>query len=102
MRSVRIRHAGACRNLLKLRPRGGQSLGRPGNRLSLRRNAWVELKCTMLHLQIVRLPQFVDPSLADIAPRSNEIADDEQLQRHPPSVAAVARRLHTEKVAANL
>jgi len=38
----------------------------------------VELKRAMLHLQIIRLPQLVDPSLADVTPRSNKVAENQQ------------------------
>jgi len=57
-------------------------LGRPGHLLSFERNARVQLKGTMFDDDVVRLPQLVDPSLADVTPRSNKIAEHEQFDGH--------------------
>jgi hypothetical protein len=42
----------------------------------------MELECAVLDLQVIVRAQFVDPSLADVAPRSNEVAEDDQLDGH--------------------
>ena len=54
----------------------------PGHGLSLECDTGVELEGAMLHLQVIRLAQPVDPRLADVTPGSNEVAEDEQLGGH--------------------
>src|SRR5207253_10962530 len=66
--SCAVRQAFGRGDLFEARPRRGESLRRSGDRLALRWYARVELESTVLHLQVIRLPQPVDPSLADVAP----------------------------------
>jgi hypothetical protein len=42
----------------------------------------MQVKRNVLDLEVVRLAQLVDPSLADIAPGSNKVAEDQQLGGH--------------------
>jgi len=58
---VRLRHA----------------FGWPGNLLAFQRDARVEVKGDVFDLEVVCLAQLVDPSLADVAPRSNKVAEDQ-------------------------
>lgn len=57
-------------------------LGRPGDRLSLRRNPGMKLKGAPLDVEVVALTKLVDPILADVAVRSNEVAVNRQLRGH--------------------
>jgi hypothetical protein len=50
--------------------------------LTFGRNAGVELEGAPLDLKVVFGAQFVDPRLADVAERSNEIAKNDKLGRH--------------------
>jgi hypothetical protein len=77
-----VRQPFAVGDLFEVRSRGCQPLRRPGNLLSFQGNTRVELERAVLHLQVIRLPQPVDPSLADVAPRSNEVAKHQQSDRH--------------------
>jgi hypothetical protein len=54
--------------------------------LAFERDPRMELEGAVLNLQVVLLAQFVDPSLADVAPRSNEIAEDQETGCHASSV----------------
>jgi hypothetical protein len=51
----------------------------------------MQLERQMIDLDVELTPQPVDPSLADITPRSNEVADDEQLESHSYSVPLLMR-----------
>jgi hypothetical protein len=73
-------------NLAEPSPRRRHALRRPRNDLPLQRHARMQLERKVLDLEVVLRPEPVDPSLADVAPRSNKVADNEQLQRHSHSV----------------
>ncbi len=73
-------------DLLELRARRREPFRRPRDGLALERNAGVQLKGAVLDLEVVVLTQLVDPSLADVTPRSNEVAEDEQPSGHVHSV----------------
>jgi hypothetical protein len=57
-------------------------LGRPRNLLALGRDAGVEIKRPPLDIDVEFLLELVDPSLADITPRSNEVAVHPHRGRH--------------------
>jgi hypothetical protein len=42
----------------------------------------VEVKRAVLHLEVECLAQLVDPSLADVTPRSNKVAEHDQAGCH--------------------
>jgi hypothetical protein len=72
---------GAC-HLFEARARRRQTLRRPGDGLPLQRYPRMELKRAVLDFDIELLAQPVDPSLADITPRSNEVAEDDEPGSH--------------------
>jgi hypothetical protein len=87
VRPFTVRQPFGLGDLGEVRPRRGHSFGRPRHRLPLERDARVQLERAVLDLYVVRLPQPVDPSLADVAPRSNEVAEDDQFHRHRSSTS---------------
>src|SRR5207249_3557524 len=66
---------------------GGHPGRVPRDLLALGRNARVQLEGAVLDFDVVLAAQLVDPRLADVAVRSDEVAVDGQLGRHrsPPS-----------------
>jgi hypothetical protein len=86
VRALAVRQALGIGGLLELRAGGGNALWAPGDLLALSGDARVELERAVLHLQVIGLAQLVDPSLADVAPRSNEVAEDEEPDGHALTV----------------
>jgi len=88
--ALAIGEAFGAGNFLKTGARGRDTFGWPWDGLTLWRNARMELERAVLDLNVVFEPQPVDPSLADVAPRSNEVAENQQLYGHAYSVPPAA------------
>src|SRR5579859_3715587 len=69
---------GLLGQLFEMSTPAGNSLGIPGYGLPFRRNTGMQLERAPFDLDVVVPSQQIDPSLADIAERSNEVAPDSE------------------------
>src|SRR5438552_954864 len=88
--------AGLIREAREVRASGSALLRRPGQFLALEWNPRVQLERLPFHVDVVVGDELVDPILADITVRSDEVAEDRNFRRHrltPWPALAVRPRL---------
>lgn len=78
------------RNVHKARSPAAQAIPL-GQRLALRRNTRVQVEGMVLDMDVPFLAQLVDPSLADVAPWSDEVAEDRECNCPSHTVISLAK-----------
>jgi hypothetical protein len=68
-------------------------LRRPRYFLARERDAGVQFECEPIYFEVVLTNELVDPSLADVAIRSDEVADNRELRGHEDLLGPAIRRL---------